>query len=171
MIDFDKSKIRIVISRQPTLVLRSAGISDLRNLLQWKNDQKNFFFHQEEITLTQQRQWYESFEKRPYDLMLMIEYDQHVFGCMGIRLQDDHWDVYNVILGLQDFGRRGLMGLAFGAMLEFALSLNPLPISLQVLKKNPAVKWYQRQGFEISEVHESHYLMIHKLTQTKKENS
>ena len=171
MIDFDKSKIHIVISRQPELVLRSAGIADLLNLLQWKNDQKKFFFHQEEITLPQQRQWFESFEKRPTDLMLMIEYEQQVFGCMGIRLQDIHWDVYNVILGLQEFGRRGLMGLAFGAMLEHAFSLDPLPISLQVLQNNPAVKWYQRQGFEISEIHESHYVMIYQPTQTKKEKA
>ena len=167
---FDKSAVHIVIPTVTALELRSAGQADLEHLRQWKNEQKQFFFHQEEITANQQGQWYELFKTRPYDLMLMTKYEQQVFGCMGIRWQENHWDIYNVILGLQEYGGRGLMGLAFSAMLDFAGALKAAPITLQVRKKNPAVTWYQKQGFEITETHESFFNMIFQPNQTQKAN-
>lgn len=164
---FDKWSIHIIVPTLPTLVLRSASLSDLEYLRTWKNGQKKYFYHQEEITEPQQRQWYESFKQRPYDLMLMTEYNQQIFGCMGIRWQENRWDVYNVILGLQEFGGRGLMGLAFAELLDLAGSLKSAPISLQVLKHNPAVKWYQKQGFEIAETHNSFFFMIYQSQETQ----
>lgn len=168
MSSFDKSAIHIVVPTLPALVLRSASQSNLEYLRKWKNEQKQFFFHQEEITADQQEQWFGSFKQRPHDLMLMTEYNQQIFGCMGIRWQENHWDIYNVILGLQEFGGRGLMGLAFAALLDLAGSLKFAPISLQVLKHNPAVKWYQKQGFEIAETHDLFYFMIFQPQQTKR---
>jgi len=156
---FDKSAIYIVVPKLPALVLRSASQLDLGCLRKWKNEQKLFFFHKEEITENQQMQWYESFKQRDHDLMLMTEYNQKMFGCMGIRLQENQWDIYNVILGLPEFGGRGLMGLAFASMLDLAGSLNSAPISLQVLKHNPAVKWYQDQGFQITKSNDSSFFM------------
>jgi hypothetical protein len=170
MNSFDKPTIRIVIPTLQALVLRSAGQADLEHLRKWKNEQKQFFFYQEEITPNQQVQWYEGYKKRPNDIILMTEYEQQIFGCMGIRWQENHWDIYNVILGRQEFGGRGLMGLAFSAMLNFAVAHKATPINLQVLKKNPAVKWYQKQGFEIIETHDSFFLMIFTANQTQKVN-
>jgi len=158
---FDKSAIQIVIKADPALILRSAGQGDLACLRQWKNEQKRFFFHQEEISTDQQNKWYESFINRPNDLMLMVEYRHEVFGCMGIRWQDDHWDIYNVILGLQDFGRRGLMGQAFSALLGYATALKSAPVTLQVLRHNPAVNWYKKHGFIITEVHDLFFSMLY----------
>ncbi len=168
MSSFDKSAILIPVPTLPELVLRSASQSDQEYLRKWKNEQKRFFFHQEEITINQQLKWYESFKQRPNDLMIMTEYNQHIFGCMGIRWKENHWDIYNVILGLQEFGSRGLMGLAFAALLDLAGSLKSAPISLQVLKHNPAVKWYQKQGFEITDTHESFFFMIFQPQQMKR---
>jgi ribosomal protein S18 acetylase RimI-like enzyme len=159
MFEFDKSTIAIVVPKLPALGLRAASQADLDLLRKWKNEQRQFFFHQEEITEDQQKQWYESFIKRPYDLMLMTTYEQQVFGCLGIRWQEDHWDIYNIILGLQDFGSRGLMGQSFAALLAYAITLKQAPITLQVLKHNPAVAWYQKQRFGITEIHESHFSM------------
>jgi ribosomal protein S18 acetylase RimI-like enzyme len=156
---FDKSVIHIVVPTSTELILRSAKQSDMDYLRKWKNEQKQFFFYQEEITSNQQGEWYESFKQRPNDLMLMTEYNQQIFGCMGIRWKENRWDVYNVILGLQEFGGRGLMGLAFTSLLDLVNSLKSAPISLQVLRHNPALKWYQKQGFEITETHESFFFM------------
>lgn len=158
---FDKSTIRIAVPKVPELELRAAGQADLDLLRTWKNEQKQFFFHQEEITVVQQSRWYGSFINRPYDLLLMTVFEQRVFGCMGIRWQEDHWDIYNVILGLQDFGRKGLMGKSFSAILAYAITLKQAPIKLQVLKRNPAVAWYQKQGFSITATHESHFSMMY----------
>lgn len=156
---FDKSTILIVVPQLPSLVLRSIVEADLEFLRQWKNSQRQYFFHQEEIDPNQHRQWWESFSLRPYDIMLITEYEKQRVGCMGVRWQEDHWDIYNVILGAQEFGGRGFMGLAFSALLDYAFALKPSPIRLQVLKHNPAVKWYQKQGFEINEIHDSFYAM------------
>jgi ribosomal protein S18 acetylase RimI-like enzyme len=166
MSSFDKSEIHIVVPTLPALVLRSVSQTDLEFLRKWKNEQKLFFLYQDEITANQQEQWYESFKQRPNDIMLITEYSQQIFGCMGIRWREHNWDVYNVILGLQEFGGRGLMGLAFSKLLNLAGSLKSAKISLQVLKTNPAVKWYQKQGFEIVETHDSFFFMIFQPQQT-----
>ena len=160
MISFDKMGIYIAVPTCPALVLRSVRQSDLEYLRQWKNQQKQFFFFQKEITVNQQKQWYESFKQRPHDLMFITEYREKVFGCMGIRWLENHWDIYNVILGLQEFGGRGLMGSAFATMINLAGSLNEGPISLKVLRHNPAVKWYQNWGFQITESDDSFFSMI-----------
>lgn len=170
MIAFDKSTIYMVVPTLPALALRPANRADLERLRQWKNEQRQYFFHQVEISTDQQSQWFDAFAKRPYDLMLMTEYEKQTFGCMGIRWQENHWDIYNVILGLQEFGGRGFMGLAFSALLDYGDALKPAPISLQVLKHNPAVSWYQKQGFNITETHESHFFMIYQPNQAQKEN-
>lgn len=161
MSPFDKSAIHIVVPSASGLELRSATSEDMERLRQWKNAQRQFFFHQEEISQSQQRQWFDALEQRSHDLMLMAVFEGQVFGCMGIRWQADHWDIYNVILGLPDYGKRGLMGQAFAAMLAYATALKSAPITLQVFKHNPAVDWYQKQGFRITETHETHFSMLY----------
>lgn len=162
MSHFDKSTIRIVVPAVPGLELRAATGADLESLRHWKNEQRRFFFFQEEITKTQQKQWFDAFMERSHDLMLMTMFEEQVFGCMGIRWQGDLWDIYNVILGLPDFGKRGLMRHAFAAMLDYAIALKPGPITLKVLKRNPAVDWYKKHGFRITESHEQHFSMSYK---------
>ena len=158
---FDKSAIRFMVSNMPTLELRAAGEQDLENLRLWKNQQKQFFFHQQDISAEQQRQWFEAFVKRPYDLLTMTVYGGEVFGCMGIRWDDGYWDIYNVILGDPAFGRRGLMGRAFDALLGYALSIKQAPITLRVLRHNPVVGWYQKHGFTITDERLNYYFMIY----------
>ena len=166
-----KSTTHIMVSTDPKLELRAVGQKDLEFLRQWKNKQKQFFFHQEEISASQQIKWFVSFVKRPYDFMFMTVYEQQVFGCMGIRWQEDHWDIYNVILGQMSFGGRGLMGKAFAALLTYANTLKPALISLQVLKHNPAVGWYQKQGFEITATHETYFSMSYQSKLDKQANT
>jgi RimJ/RimL family protein N-acetyltransferase len=79
---------------------------------------------------------------------------------MGIRVLESAWDVYNVILGLPDHGGKGLMGKSLQTMLRFALSLHAMPITLEVLRNNPAVAWYQKNGFVITSEQRDHYCML-----------
>lgn len=78
---------------------------------------------------------------------------------MGIRWLKFHWDVYNVILGDSSFGKRGLMGEAFDTLLSYAQNLKSASISLQVLKCNPAVGWYQKHGFRVVKNNSDYLLM------------
>jgi ribosomal protein S18 acetylase RimI-like enzyme len=140
-----KNSINIDIGQG--LGLRSATDRDLDNLRSWKNSNRQFFFHQNEISAEQQLAWYESFALRPYDYMLMIQHQDIAKGCIGIRRVDDEWEIYNVILGDPAFGKQGNMGRALIGTLEMALKQYALPITLNVLKHNPAVAWYLKNGF------------------------
>lgn len=150
-----KDTVNLDIS--PDLRLRSATTRDLENLRAWKNAQSQFFFHQTEISPAQQLAWFDAFVQRPNDYMLMVEHQGTAKGCMGIRLLDAEWDIYNVILGDPAFGRQGHMGRAFAAMLAMALQQRDLPITLKVLKHNPAVGWYLKNGFTTAFEAEDHF--------------
>jgi RimJ/RimL family protein N-acetyltransferase len=143
----------------PNLWLHTANETDLSNLREWKNKHRHFFFFNDEITPDQQAAWFLSYQGRPKDFMFMVKLEEEAIGCMGIRLIDNIWDVYNVILGLSQFQGRGLMGKAFEAMLGYAMSRHPTQITLKVLKHNPAVAWYQKNGFLITSEEEDHYSM------------
>jgi RimJ/RimL family protein N-acetyltransferase len=160
---FIKSEIKIVVPFLPDLVLRAASEDDLENLRQWKNEQKEFFFHKYEITSDQQIHWYKSFLERSHDLLFIVEFEGRAFGCMGIRWLEGYWDVYNVILGVSAFGKKGYMGRAFDALLDYTLSLKNEPITLQVLKHNPAIVWYKKHGFSITKTYDEHLLMTFNL--------
>lgn len=167
-----KNKISLSINvpgeLSPT-VLRSASRLDLLNLRNWKNVRREFFFHTAEIAQEQQLAWFDAYLSRPNDYMLIVDVNKRAIGCMGIRLLADEWDVYNVILGNEMHAKKGYMSKAFQAMIAFASKQKFLPIKLKVLKHNPAVSWYQKQGFEIVSEQEDHFQMIFKL-QNKKEN-
>jgi ribosomal protein S18 acetylase RimI-like enzyme len=166
----NKMSLLINVSDESTKVLRAANRQDLLNLRNWKNAQRAFFFHTEEITEGQQQTWFDAYQSRPQDYMLIVDGNERAIGCMGIRLLAAEWDVYNIILGDAIYAKKGYMGKAFQAMLAFASAQTLRPITLKVLKHNPAVSWYQKQGFEITEEQLDYFKMIFK-TQSKKENS
>ena len=151
----EKNQVAIEVSH--ALNLRSATQRDLGFLRAWKNDQRQFFFHQDLISIEQQQQWFDNFIQRPYDHMLMVEVDAKAMGCMGIRLLDSEWDIYNVILGDAAYAKQGHMARAFAAMLRMALQQHAYPITLKVLKHNPAHGWYLKNGFVTAFEAEDHY--------------
>ncbi len=157
-----KKNITIIVSvDDPKMMLRTANEDDLTNLRQWKNDHREFFFFKGEISPEQQLEWFRAYQKRPEDYMFIVYVEESAIGCMGIRLIDDVWDVYNVILGSADYGGRGIMSKAFKKMLSFAVSRYPGQITLQVLKHNPAVDWYQKNGFLITSEQPDHFCMLY----------
>lgn len=154
------NKLTINISTKTFgLELRSANYEHLDLLRDWKNSQKEYFFHQKEISNIEQLRWFDSYINRNDDYMFMVVYKNIFIGCMGIRLFDENWDIYNVILGLNEYGGKGFMGVAFEAMLQWAIERKKNPITLKVLKHNPAVSWYKKQGLIIVQSHDSYYSM------------
>ncbi len=167
-----QNKISLLINVSDELnqtVLRAASRLDLLNLRNWKNAQRAFFFHTAEITQEQQQAWFDAYLLRPNDYMLIVDVNGRAIGCMGIRLLAGEWDVYNVILGDEMYAKKGYMGKAFQVMIAFASAQTFIPITLKVLKHNPAASWYQKQGFEMVSEQEDHYQMIFK-SHNKKEN-
>lgn len=151
------------------LSLRSTNENDLDNLRQWKNGQREFFFFKGEISPEQQHEWFRAYQKRPEDYMFIVLVEETAIGCTGIRLLDDSWDVYNVILGSAEHGEKGLMSKALQAMLRFAASRRPNPITVQVLKHNPAVGWYKKNGFVITSEQPDHFCMSYQPENIRKD--
>ncbi len=159
MVTKGKHNIVLGVSQRLGVTLRTAVMHDLHELRQWKNTNREFFFHTDEISVYQQQAWFEAYQQRPLDFMFMVLVQEIAIGCMGIRLEDNAWDIYNVILGDVTFGKQGVMGSAFQEMLVYAETLKPVPITLKVLKKNPAVDWYHKQGFVITAESTDYYAM------------
>lgn len=164
--------LALPVTDEPRRVwLRSANAGDLASLRHWKNQRREFFFHKEEISPEQQDQWFEAYQARPDDFMFMVVVGEEPAGCMGIRLVDgDTWDVYNVILGVSELRGSGLMSSALQALLRFAGSHHPVRIALKVLKGNPAMDWYRKNGFVIAAEHSDHFSMSYRPEQCHRDN-
>lgn len=155
---------------EKTMQIRSANNDDLSNLRKWKNAQREFFFYKEEISAEKQIEWFSAYQNRLEDYIFMVIVNEKPIGCMGIRLIDEVWDIYNVILGIEEFGGKGYMSSAFKEMLGFALGHHQVPITLQVLKHNPAVSWYQKKGFVITSEQPDYFCMLYQPENFKKDN-
>lgn len=146
------------------LRLRSITSADLENLRQWKNTHRKSFFYQEVITRDQQSLWFEKFQARDNDYMLVAEnYKNGAYvpiGCMGFRILDDTVDVYNIMRGAASAADASFtMQDAFSLMNAYILSLGYDNITCMVLKTNPALKWYYKNGFEILEEKDNYMLL------------
>ncbi len=160
MENFKKNEINIVVDFKNNIFLRSASIFDNENLRKWKNLEKEYFFFKDEIDHEMQHKWFLNYSLRKFDILSIVVIDKIPVGCMGIRFIDDKWDVYNVILGEKDFGGKGVMGSCFQELIKLALSITNNPVTLKVLKNNPAFRWYLKQGFIVSEEHNDYYYLI-----------
>jgi RimJ/RimL family protein N-acetyltransferase len=128
--------------------LRTIGAADVELLRGWKNEHRQFFFYKEIITGEQQLAWYQRWSQEPHDHMFVVEAENRSVGCIGTRLFQDTADVYNVILGDKQFGGKGIMSQALCATVAFSQLLYPgLPVCVRVLQANPAISWYERNGF------------------------
>jgi len=128
--------------------LRTINEGDIETLRGWKNEHREFFFYKEVITEEQQQVWYKRWSQEVYDHLFIVEVEMRRVGCIGTRLFKDTADVYNVILGDKQFGGRGIMSEALCATVAFSQFLYPgLPVCVRVLQANPAIGWYERNGF------------------------
>ena len=152
----DKLFVKLHVDEQVGLSLRSIGRKDMEDLRQWKNAHRDFFFYKEIVDEAHQHLWFSDYLRRSHDFMFLVEIGGVGIGCMGVRWLDSHWDIYNVILGRSEFGHQGFMGKALKVMLLYARSLKDEPISLRVLKRNPAIQWYLKNYFIIEDEHPEH---------------
>lgn len=137
----------LISDEYPSVILGAIQWGDQENLRNWKNDNRHSFFYQELITPAAQQKWFEAYLRRNEDFMFLIRSGSENIGCIGFRLCEMHWDVYNVILGNTAFSGRGYMRQAIRMICSYAISLQSLPITAKVLITNSALQWYYRNGF------------------------
>jgi len=127
--------------------LRAITARDLEDLRAWKNAHRSGFFYQAIITSEQQVEWFQGYRERAHDWMFVVNHAGQAIGCMGLRLLDQHADIYNVILGRSESGGKGLMSQAIRLLCSFIAAEYTRDIGAQVLRSNPARAWYQKNAF------------------------
>jgi RimJ/RimL family protein N-acetyltransferase len=154
-------KIFIEVDKEDSsIAIKTIDESHINDLMEWKNNNREYFFNNYIITSEQQLNWYKNYIQRENDFMFVVVVNDVSVGCMGIRKIDNEWDVYNVILGLSKYGGNGIMFKCFQNMLKYINQLDNLPISLKVLKNNPAIGWYEKNGFTKRKEDINHFEMI-----------
>lgn len=129
--------------------LRGAAAGDQERLRVWRNAAAGAFFQPARIDAEAQRRWFEGYLGREEDFLFMVMEAAEPRGCLGVRLADGEWDVYNVIRGERTAGSRGAMGRGLDLLVDFARRRAALPVRAVVLAGNPAIGWYERQGFAV----------------------
>jgi ribosomal protein S18 acetylase RimI-like enzyme len=152
--------MRLDLDPPGPVALRTVTDADADRLRRWKNAHREAFFFRGEITPQMQREWLLRYHRRPDDLMFVVECDGLAVGCMGFRLQEGEVDVYNVIRGREDAGAPGAMGRAMGLMCSYICARHPAPVRARVVRGNPALAWYRRQGFRVEAEREDHTLVV-----------
>ena len=147
------------------LRLRLSEYTDIELLRVWKNKNKSSFFYQQEISISQQKEWFASYQKREDDYMFMVEEEvneQYIpIGCMGFRVQAGYIDLYNIIRGRKSYTDAS-MHRAMHMMLSYIMLKYDFPIQCDVLKDNSAVQWYMKCGFDILREIEYYVMKIDK---------
>jgi hypothetical protein len=145
---------------EPGWRLRTAGEADGERLRQWKNANRQAFFHQDIIDAEQQARWLAAYLERPLDFIFVLEAEGLAVGCLGWRLlEDGRADIYNVIRGVAQAGPRGLMGRGLHLMCSHILDQGHQPVTAMVVTGNPALGWYLNNGFLASAQEKDHTLV------------
>lgn len=139
--------------------VRKIVSEDQETLRTWRNAHSQRFFYNEKISPAQQRQWFTHYLTRDEDHLFMVLVKALPTGCIGIRLLNDHWDLYNVIRGSHKLYSRGCMGTALHHVIKFALRRKAMPVQLKVLANNPAFDWYKDNRFYVKKTGEDHIIM------------
>jgi RimJ/RimL family protein N-acetyltransferase len=136
--------------------VRTITVEDCELLRLWKNAYRDRFFFKDEITPAMQDQWFRSYLLRNDDHMLVVLDEDRRIGCLGFRRLEDRIDFYNIIRGIPSPAGRGAMTAALDLACSHARARYPgLPVMVSVLKTNPALGWYLRRGFALTEEHET----------------
>lgn len=142
-----KSKIlKIFLTEQ--IYMRSITLDDIEYLREWKNLNKGSFFYKKEISKEEQLTWFKKLDLVSDNYMLIIENEDEKIGCIGVRLFDGFADIYNVILGNNEYKGKHIMTEAIHAIIALCgILFKDLPIRVRVLNRNPAINWYKKIGF------------------------
>ena len=139
--------------------LRKMTIDDIETLRHNKNKNKKYFFNQEEITYEKQLNWYHYMQEINDNFMFIcIDKNNEPFGCIGFRKLENVVDVYNVMRFKQS--ETSMSECMYQIIQEIKKNYSELPIQVLVLKNNPAIDWYRKNGFTLTEQSDNFVKMI-----------
>ena len=153
-------KPKITVFLNDNTILRSSTEDDIEFLRKIKNKNKEFFFYNKTITKEEQMKWHSEFQQKKHDFLFIVESGENKIGCIGSRLFQGYCDIYNVILGDENYKGTGIMKKSLFAVVAInRLLYSEMHNRVRVLKSNPAIGWYSKIGFHKLEDLEDYILM------------
>lgn len=143
-----------------SIVLKPLHYNNLELVRKWRNENRNFFIHNEIISSEGHKRWYNQYKTDPTDTIFIIYNNKQPIGTISLSFSDHGVEIGRVILGEKEFSRKGIMGVA----LELLISkINNKRIFLKVLKTNTiAINFYKKHNFVITSEKNNRYLMERK---------
>jgi len=145
------------------IIFEELNYDNLDLIRVWKNSNKQFFFNQLEIEIQDQLNWFEKFKKIDTNTMLLIKFDDNYIGCIGARIINSNWDIFNVMNINKDYSGKGIMSYSLIKLFQKLRLIRNIPITAKVLKSNKNINWYLKNNFEIINSDNDYFLIRHKL--------
>ena len=142
-----KSRFKLSAPDVPGVELETIDRRHLDLLRTLKNAHRRRFFFQDEISEAAQQQWYDGYCERPDDWMLIVRGRQIDTGCIGYRLRDDAFDLYNVLRDERGPTHVRTMSAGLDILCSYLSAVSTAPIRGRVLADNPVVRWSKGRGF------------------------
>ncbi|HEX9640169.1 MAG TPA: GNAT family N-acetyltransferase [Candidatus Krumholzibacteria bacterium] len=142
--------------------VRPVEAMDIEVLRIWKNTHRAVFFHKDIISPEQQAAWFEAFSARTNEQIFVLEHGQRLVACIGFRtLEEGVVEMFNLILGAEDYRGRGALMSTFYLNLEYGLVQRGVDrIELRVLPDNErAISFYRRNGYRVVQENDRFLLM------------
>ena len=145
------------------ITIRLINENDLDNLRKWKNANKGSFFYKKNITVKQQAQWFADYlerNKKELDFMYIVEADGISVGCIGYRIIYGVIDIYNFMLGNQEYRGKKVISAAAKDLWKHLRSIYDLDIMAIVLSENTkTIDWYLKNNWCITKEFEDHKIL------------
>ena len=139
----------------PPVLLRCIGREDIEDLRLWKNANRRWFFHKDQITAPAQKAWFEGYLRRDDDFLFVAEIAGRRAGFIGFRLIEGVADIYAVIARPRS-GGRAILDRALRLMVSYIESERTARIACKLLYGDPALNCFLEQGFRIASKEKGH---------------
>jgi ribosomal protein S18 acetylase RimI-like enzyme len=150
-----------------SILIRPMMEADFETLRIWKNENRKYFFHQKEISQSEQVAWGKTFLQNKFSEIFVAQQEdgeekedkgKNIYACVGFKWEEGshRLELFNLICGSNKFLRTGFTAKFYEAVEARLKELGAEEIYLKVLKTNTqAIPWYLRQGFAESQPNES----------------
>ena len=145
--------------------IRFMSIQDFLKLRKVKNRNRSRFFYSNKIGYIRHFIWFAKCRLSFSDAMLILCDGSAKVGCLGLRLQKDSFELYNVMRlePRTNFKQSPAIGNILQGLCTSILTKYSIPITAAVLLNNPALTWYYRNGFQVCSSHSFFLVLVYKI--------
>jgi RimJ/RimL family protein N-acetyltransferase len=135
--------------RLMTVSLRKITEADAYLLVQWRNENAQFFPKQAPFTVESHLRWYrDSYMTDPAQNMFMVLLDSRPIGCLAMTIRDGRGELERMILGDKTVTRGGHMRAGFRQLMD---TYGLASYWLRIYEWNTVtIAFHKRNGFEIT---------------------